>query len=45
MNYNKYPRPIDDGKANHLLNTSLPDISLLNQQQNLLKLKELIHSD
>ena len=39
MNYNKFPRPIDDGKANHLLNTSLPDISLLNQQQNLLKLK------
>jgi len=39
MNYNKFTRPIDDGKANHLLNTSLPDISLLNQQQNLLKLK------
>ena len=39
MNYNKFPRPIDDGKADHLLNTSLPDISLLNQQQNLLKLK------
>ena len=39
MNYNKFPRPIDDGKANHLLNTSLPNISLLNQQNNLLKLK------
>ena len=39
MDYNKFPRPIDDVKANHLLNSSLPDILLKNQQGNLLNLK------
>ncbi len=39
MDYTKLPRPTDDGEADHLLNKFLPDISLENQQGNLLKLK------
>jgi len=39
MDYSKFPKPQNDGKADHLLNKFLPDISLKNQQGNLLKLK------
>ena len=39
MDYNKFPMPKNDGKADHLLNMFLPDISLKNQQGNLLKIK------
>ena len=39
MDYAKFPRPKDDGKASHLLNKHLPAISLKNQQGNLLNLK------
>jgi len=39
MDYNKFPKPENDGKADHLLNMCLPDISLKNQQGNLLKIK------
>ncbi len=39
MDYSKFPKPQDDGKADHLLNKFLPDISLKNQQGNLLKIK------
>ena len=41
MDYSKFPRPKDDGKASHLLNSHLPPISLKNQQGNLLNLKRL----
>ena len=33
------PKPIDDGACNHLTNKQIPDISLPNQDGNLLKLK------
>ena len=39
MDYSKFPKPQNDGKAEHLLNKFLPDISLKNQQGNLLKIK------
>jgi len=39
MDYSKFPKPQNDGKADHLLNKFLPDISLKNQQGNLLKIK------
>ncbi|MDC3075585.1 peroxiredoxin [Pelagibacteraceae bacterium] len=39
MDYSKFPRPKDDGEANHLLNSPLPAISLKNQQGSLLNLK------
>ena len=39
MDYTKFPRPENDRKADHLLNTFLPDISLKNQDGNLLKIK------
>ena len=39
MDYNKFPKPENDGKADHLLNMFLPDISLKNQDGNLLKIK------
>ena len=39
MDYTNNPRPINDGKADHLHNILLPDISLKNQQGNLLKIK------
>jgi len=39
MDYTNNPRPINDGKADHLYNILLPDISLKNQQGNLLKIK------
>ena len=39
MDYAKFPRPKDDGKASHLLSKHLPSISLKNQQGNLLNLK------
>ena len=39
MDYAKFPKPKDDGKASHLLNKHLPAISLKNQQGNLLNLK------
>ena len=39
MDYNKFPKPENDGKADHFLNMFLPDISLKNQQGNLLKIK------
>ena len=39
MDYSKFPKPKNDGKADHLLNKFLPDISLKNQQGNLLKIK------
>jgi len=39
MDYTKFPRPKDDGKASHLLSKHLPSISLKNQQGNLLNLK------
>ena len=39
MDYSKFPRPKDDGKASHLLNIHLPAISLKNQHGNLLNLK------
>ena len=32
------PIPIDDGKCNHLINKTIPDISLPNQDGNLLRL-------
>ena len=39
MDYTKFPKPKDDGKASHLLNKHLPAICLKNQQGNLLNLK------
>ena len=39
MDYSKFPKPQNDGKADHLLSKFLPDISLKNQQGNLLKIK------
>ena len=39
MDYSKFPKPQNDGKADHLLNKFLPEISLKNQQGNLLKIK------
>jgi len=39
MDYSKFPKPQNDGKADHLLNKFLPDISLKNQEGNLLKIK------
>ena len=39
MDYTKFPKPQNDGQADHLLNKFLPDISLKNQQGNLLKIK------
>ena len=38
MDYTKFPKPQNDGKADHLINKLLPDISLKNQQGNLLKI-------
>ena len=35
------PIPIDDGKCNHLINKTIPDISLPNQDGNLLRLNRL----
>ncbi len=32
------PKPVDDGACNHLMNKKIPNISLPNQDGNLLKL-------
>ena len=45
MDYSKFPKdlpiPEDDGACNHLINSHLPDISLPNQDGNLLKLNRI----